>query len=643
MARPSDEATDTAAAIACEIFDACIPAGPLSLERRRTSSRGATSAPYQVPGRGAGRCGGPGGPPRGPPGRRPRRRTARTATAAAPAAPKHGTGGFEAVGLLASGAVPRHVVGPREQPVEVLVGGSGDDAGTPEGDLAARAVDGDEAALAQRASADLYPVGSHGQAGDPHDGGLAHGARDDRGVAGRTPAGGDDPRGGGQAAHVVRGGLRTHEDHRSVRGHAHRRLGGGGHPADGDPGTRAQPPGQHVGLPGRVQPGRAHVPQVVRRDPEQRLAASDHALVREFGGHAHGRGPDEPARPDLQQPQFAGLEGELDVARVPVVLLDPAQGVEQARPHGRLPVGEFAQGPGRRPAGDDVIALAAEQDLAEGGVPTGVGVAAERDPAAAAPVAVAEHHRLHDHGGAQVVRDVVQVAVGACARGLPGGEHGPHRQLQLRGRLVGDRSAQAPPDTLLELRDRTGGVGLPVVGVPLRGGSAGGGAGAVRVRERGGEGGQEPQPRAQREPGVARLGGQPGGGPVREAEVEDRVHHAGHRHAGPGAHGHRQRQPLPAEAAPRGGFEAAHGGRELPVQALGEAPVAQKGAACLRGDDERRGHPQAEAVQEHQAVRLGAQRPRRPPGPRREGAHPPHRGIPRVASRSSWSSAHTVW
>jgi hypothetical protein len=148
------------------------------------------------------------------------------------------------------------------------------------------------------------------------------------------------------------------------------------------------------------------------RHPEQRLAAPDHALVGEVGRDADRGVAGEPARSHLQQPQRARLEGELQVAPVAVVVLDPVQGVQEGGPHGRLPVGQLVQGPGEGSARDDVVALATEQDLAEGRMLAGVGVAAERHPAAAVVVAVPEHHRLHGHGRAEMVRDAMELTVG---------------------------------------------------------------------------------------------------------------------------------------------------------------------------------------------------------------------------------------
>jgi hypothetical protein len=147
--------------------------------------------------------------------------------------------------------------------------------------------------------------------------------------------------------------------------------------------------------------------------------AAYRVLVGEVHGDADGGGPGELAGPHLKEPELAGLEGELQVARVPVVPLDPVEGAQEAVPHRRLPAGQLVQGPGQRPAGDDLVALAAEQDLTERDGRTGAGVAAERDPGAAVLVEVAEHHRLHGHGGAEVGRDGMQRAVGPRPRCVP--------------------------------------------------------------------------------------------------------------------------------------------------------------------------------------------------------------------------------
>jgi hypothetical protein len=210
------------------------------------------------------------------------------------------------------------------------------------------------------------------------------------------------------------------------------------------------------------------------------------------------------------------------------------------------------QGPGPATARDDIVALATEQDLTEGGVLAGVGVAAERHPAAAVAVAVPEHHRLHGHGRAEMVRDAMELTVGLGPRRVPRREHVRDRRLHL-------------PDR----------------------------------------------------------------------QVEDGGHHAGHRLAPTGADRHRQR--------PAGGFQVGDGRRQLDIEAIGQPPVAEEGAACPGADDEPWGHGQAKPQQDDKAVRLAAEDLRRLLGRGRQRPDPPHRGMPRVASRSSCSWNHTAW
>ncbi len=381
-----------------------------------------------------------------------------------------------------------------------------------------------------------------------------------------------------------------------------------------------------------------------RRDPEQRFVTSDDPLADEFGGYADRGTPHEPAGPDLQDPELAGLERELDVAGVAVVRFDPTQGVEQLRPHCRLPLGEFAQWPGRRRSGDDFFSLTPEQDFAERDVLTGVGVAAEGDSGAAVAVAVAEHHPLDDHGCTQVVRDVVHLTVGSRAWRVPGREDSFDRQSQLAGRVVRNRLIASFSNEVLDCRDRLGETRFLVLGSSPGACSVDGSCAVpVRVRDRGGETRQEAQPRVQCERPVVRLGGKTCGGFGRETEVEDRAHHAGHRHAGPGANRYCQRLPRSPEGAPGGEFEVGHGRRELVVESIGKTPSPEEGATCLSGDDESGRHRQTKTVQKDQATCLAAQCLRRLLGLGGDRADPPHRCNPSVASRSSCSSAHTVW
>ncbi len=86
---------------------------------------------------------------------------------------------------------------------------------------------------------------------------------------------------------------------------------------------------------------------------------------------------------------------------------------------------------GRADAGDDVLALRVDEVFAEQRLFAGGGVAREGDAGAGALVQVAEHHRLDVDGGARRIGDVVHAAVDVRARVVPRAEHGLDRLDEL--------------------------------------------------------------------------------------------------------------------------------------------------------------------------------------------------------------------
>ena len=95
------------------------------------------------------------------------------------------------------------------------------------------------------------------------------------------------------------------------------------------------------------------------------------------------------------------------------------------------------------------------------------------------------------------------------------------------------------------------------------------------------------------EPGVAGLGGQALHRLVVEPEVEDRVHHPGHRELGAGAHAHEQRIRRVAERLAHRLLDLADGLGHLGVERRRPATV-EVGAAGVGGDGEPRRHRQPE-------------------------------------------------
>src|SRR5262249_32444208 len=80
--------------------------------------------------------------------------------------------------------------------------------------------------------------------------------------------------------------------------------------------------------------------------------------------------------------------------------------------------------------------------LAKEGVLAGVRVAREGDAGPRIVAHVAEDHRHHVAGGAEVMRDLLAVAVDNCALVIPGAEDGQRGRLELLPRLLRHRLAR---------------------------------------------------------------------------------------------------------------------------------------------------------------------------------------------------------
>ena len=119
----------------------------------------------------------------------------------------------------------------------------------------------------------------------------------------------------------------------------------------------------------------------------------------------------------------------------------------------------------RRPdARDDVLALGVGQVLAVQHLLARVGVARERDAGARVVAHVPEHHRHDVHGRAEVVGDVLAVAVVVGALAEPRREHGLDREVELLVRVGREVAAGVGLDDPLELLDE----GLEVVDGEVR-------------------------------------------------------------------------------------------------------------------------------------------------------------------------------
>ncbi len=360
-------------------------------------------------------------------------------------------------------------------------------------DVAGGAVDRDRVARAERRPADGDGVVTDDHARRPDHGRDPPAARDDRGVAHEPAGAGQDAGGPAHAVHVVGRGLGADEDDPAPG------VGGGdgslGREDDLAPGDArrgretGRQRGPRVGAPGH---GRRRVGEDLRHPPHGLLARQrERRVLGHLEGHPQGGLWGALAHPDLEHPEPALLDRELDVAAVAVVALEdrgvPAQLGGDLRhplvqdPHVLGPVG----------ARDHVLALGVEHDVAVERVLAGGRVAGEQHARPGVGAAVAEHHGLDGDARAQRLADALVGPVGAGTVAVPGAEHGL------------DRTPQLGPRVLRDLAD----------------------AHDVAVDR------AEPGVAVGREGRVARAGRQPRLGLVVQAQVEDGVHHPGH---GPG-------------------------------------------------------------------------------------------------------------
>ena len=379
-------------------------------------------------------------------------------------------------------------------------------------------------------------------------------------------------------------------------------------------GRRGQASGQHIarrfGIERRVE-------QLVER---HRVDAQDRGLLvdQPFAHHVDRhlerglRSPLAVAR--LQQPQRALLHGELDILHVGVMLLEQfeharqlGKGVGHGFFHARLVRARlFAPRLGqvlrRADTRDHVLALRIDQPFAVIGFLAGRGIAREGNAGGAGVAHIAEHHRLHIDRSAHVMRDVVQPAVDLGALGVPAVEHRADRAPELLDGVLRKRLAQFTLDDRLVFRDQP----LPFLGAQL-------GVSVVTIvflgdLERFLE---QPVIDAQHDiaihldeaavavPGEARIARSVGEALHRlviETEVEDSVHHPGHRDRCARAHRDQQRIGGIAEVLAHGLLDMVQRRRDIAAQLLREVrPTREIFKAFLGRDGETRGNRQADA------------------------------------------------
>ena len=353
-------------------------------------------------------------------------------------------------------------------------------------------------------------------------------------------------------------------------------------------------------------------------DAAHGLLAGDQALLDHFDGDAQGSGGSALAHAGLEHPELALLDGELDIAHIAVMILECQEHALEfltCRLETRS-VLEVGDGLGVADAGDDILALGINQKVTIELLGAVGRVARKSDAGRRGLPLVAKGHSLHVDGGAELVRNAMLLAVDAGALVHPAAKDGLDGKAQLELRIVRE-DGLAVGDLELGIQG-----GLDVLGedalkglhelLQVLGRKLGIDASACdqaclgqRVLEQVGidthnDVGEHLDKAAVAIPGktrVLRLGDETLNGVVVEAQVEDRVHHAGHGERSARANRHEQRVGGVAELLAAAGLEVGLGGNDLIECAFGP-DVAGAGVldTGLAGNGKTTGNRQADAA-----------------------------------------------
>ena len=296
-----------------------------------------------------------------------------------------------------------------------------------------------------------------------------------------------------------------------------------------------------------IEAGRKQLVQRLGVHEQDRFLRRDELLVHEIGRDHDGRIPRPLAAPRLEHEEMLVLNGELEVLDVLVVALEPGRNLPQLFIGFGHHLLELVNGLRRAYAGDHVFALRVDEELPVELLAAGCGVTREPDPRAGAVARVAEHHHLDVHRGADVIGYVVDAAVLDRARIVPRSEHriACHGELLLG--LLGEQSAAAAPDDLLVTLDHLAERALVQIGVEPHAASLLHLLEFVLERifrdfeDHVSEHLDESAVAVEGKTAIRRAPLQPFDRLVVEAQIQDRVHHPGHRELRARAHRYEQR------------------------------------------------------------------------------------------------------
>ena len=291
--------------------------------------------------------------------------------------------------------------------------------------------------------------------GAGHAGG-AHAAADHRRVAGHAAARGEDALGHFHAVDVVRHGFfADQDDGRRLRPISTASSAVNTMVPTAAPGEAGSPVASLASdfLRRRIEHRVQQLIELLRIDAQDGFLLGDQAFVHHLDGDANRRRTGALAVAGLQHVELAVLDGELEVLDVAVVLLEHGGDLAELVVDRGIPRSQVGDGLRRADAGHHVFALRVLEELAVEGLLAGGRVAGEAHAGGRGFAHVAEHHGLHVDGGAEVVGNLVHLAVVDGAGVEPGAEHGVARALKLRQGILRERLAGLLLDQLLVARD----------------------------------------------------------------------------------------------------------------------------------------------------------------------------------------------
>ena len=385
-------------------------------------------------------------------------------------------------------------------------------------------------------------------------------------------------------------------------------------------GTRAgvKAAGQGLVLLGGVELRVQELVELRGIDAAHSLLAGDQALLDHFDSNAQGGSGGALAHAGLEHPELALLDGELDIAHITVMILERQEHALELLACGLEARGglEVGDGLGVSDAGDDVLALGIHQKVAIELLGSVGRVARKGDAGRRGLALVAKGHGLDVDGGAELIGNAMLLAVDAGALVHPAAKDGLDGKAQLKLRVVRE-DGLAVSDLELGIQGSLDVLGedalegldefLQVLGRKLgidanAGDQAGLGQGileqvGIDTHDDVGEHLDKATIAVPGKARVLRLGDKALNGVVVEAQVENRVHHAGHGERSARANRHEQRIGGVAELLAATGLEVRLGGNDLIECAFGP-DVAGTGVldTGLAGNGKATGNRQTDAA-----------------------------------------------